>query len=78
MDLNIIPYPGEPNQYFIGVDPYGYDGMVATCCVMKRESSNHLGEVVALYKGRPDNYFNEKVQEYIDFFKISATRIAIF
>jgi hypothetical protein len=76
--FKIIPFPGQPNEYFIGIDPHGYDGRVATCCVMKRECINNHTVVVAQYKGRPDNDFKAQVQEYINYYKIPAESIARF
>jgi hypothetical protein len=76
--FEIIPYPGPVNEYFIGVDPHGYDGRVATCCVMKKESNDINTEVVAQYKGRPDSDFKAQVQEYINYYKIPDESIALF
>ncbi len=76
--FDIIPFPGKPNEYFIGIDPYGYYGRVATCCVMKRESNGNNTKVVALYKGRPDSDFKKQVQEYINYYKIPDESIALF
>ena len=76
--FEIIPFPGQPNEYFIGIDPHGYDGRVATCCVMKKESNSSNTEVVAQYQGRPDSDFNAQVQEFINYYKIPDELIALF
>lgn len=77
-NFEIIPYPGPAIEYFIGVDLHGYDGRVATCCVMKRECTDNHTVVVAQYKGRPNSDFNAKVQEYINYYKIPDESIALF
>jgi len=77
MSFKIIPYPGPPNEYFIGVDPYGYDGLVATCCVMKRTIYPDL-EIVASFQGRNNESFKRQVQDYVDKLKIHYNSIAIF
>jgi hypothetical protein len=74
--FEIIPYPGPENEYFIGVDPYGYDGRVATCFVMKRDYPNTT--IVAMYHGRGNEIFKKQVQNYINQFQINSSCIRIF
>ncbi len=63
----------EENKYVMGVDPYGYDGNVATVIVMSKSKDG--AEVVAQYKGRPSIDFEAEVKKLAAFYKIPDNHI---
>jgi hypothetical protein len=74
-DLNIVPFDGPSNGYFLGIDPVGYDHNVAVFTVMKMGNNNKPTEIITSYKGRPNEDFKAKVQEVIDLYKINEYSI---
>lgn len=56
------------NEYFMGVDPYGYTGDRGNICVMSRSEDNKL-MLVATYEGRNDETFTAEFNRLLDLYK---------
>lgn len=61
------------DEYVMGIDPYGYDNITGTFCVMKKDEAGIT--VVAQYQSRNKEYFDKKIQEVMKYYNIPEDNI---
>lgn len=76
--LKILPFPDSKPDYFVGIDPYGYDGRVSSFCVVKKPINSGGMEIVASYSSSDKERYTKQLQDLMNLYNIPEENVIDF